>query len=816
VNIPLFVVIFVALNAGGVHTNPVTDIIQNDIYGDPLPSYANARMGTIRLRQDEFVNAISFIKDGKMLASSGGNKIYLWDMNTGSQIHEIQIDSNNIIKRIAISPNGNTLASTEHSMNRSVIRLWDLVSLKEIRNFEGSCVAQTISFSQDSKSIAIGGTDNNIHIFDSTTNKETNLIEGHNDVVMSITYSPDGKYLASGSMDNTIRIWNAATGKERFIIKGHNKPVYSIAYSPNGNNLVSCSADKTVRIWDSASGRELLVIKENAIPASVAFSNSGDNVIVGCLDRTIHICDYNTGNEIKIIEGPARIIAVSRDGKYIAGADLRAICLWDQTTGNSILQLRGHEGDVTSLGYSPDSKTLASASWDKTIRLWETSTGNEIRKIIGHQHYVNSVAFSPDGITLASGGLDNTIRIWGSGTGIELRKIEGHRGGVQVVSFSPDGKLLVSGGNDNAIRLWNANTGDEIQEFIGHTNIVSSVAFAPDGRTLLSGSVDKTIRLWQVTTGKELLLINGESGIIRTVNFSPDGKTFVSGSQDGGLCLWETATGGRLDYILFPFAGGAEPISINSIAYSPNAKQLVCGTSQGIYVHDVDTWEHIYMAPVGFVLSVAFTSDGIMFATGLSNSTILTWDNSNMLKCEIKPTPTPINIPNEGALSLDLLYDDLIKDNSVVAYKAMRLMQKANMVVLYLRDRLKPINDEKIKSEIINQYIVNLDDESIDIRDKASEEIRKLGPYAESMLRKTRDLSKSAESHNRIDALLYPLERPLPIPHGEPLRRWRAIRVLEHIGSADAKDVLAMLEKESPSMRERQEIKATLERLNRK
>ncbi|MFN7761566.1 MAG: WD40 repeat domain-containing protein [Pseudanabaena sp.] len=221
-------------------------------------------------------------------------------------------------------------------------------------------------------------------------------------------------------------------------------------------------------------------------------------------------------------------VAFSPDGNTIAtGSWDKTVKLWN-LEGKEIQTLKGHSSGVTSVAFSPDGKTIATGSVDNTVKLWNLE-GKEIQTLKGHSSGVNSVAFSPDGKTIATGSGDNTVKLWNL-------EGKGRISGVLSVAFSPDGKTIATGSWDNTVKLWNLE-GKEIQTLKGHSNNVLSVAFSPDGKTIATGSWDDTVKLWNLE-GKEIQTLKGHSSGVNSVAFSPDGKTIATESWDNTVKFW--------------------------------------------------------------------------------------------------------------------------------------------------------------------------------------------------------------------------------------------------------------------------------------
>ncbi|MEU3994043.1 helix-turn-helix domain-containing protein [Streptomyces platensis] len=322
--------------------------------------------------------------------------------------------------------------------------------------------------------------------------------------------------------------------------------------------------------------------------------------------------------------GFVNAVAYSPDGRTIAtGSEDRTAKLWDASTHRLLGTLIGHTDAVTSLAFSRDSQTLASGGDDRTVRLWNLRTQRTTAILSGPTNWVKSVAFSADGYTVAA-ATGAAVRLWDVRSGRAVGDLAGHSAYVVAVAFSRDGRTLASASGDNTVRLWDVAERRTTAVLRGHTEPVFSLAFTPDGRTLASGSVDRTVRLWDVGARRTSATLTDFDGTA-TLAFSPDGRTLATGG-DGNVRIWDVKARRRTAIISAHVQGAS------ALGFSPDSRTLITADSadEGA-VRLWDTRSRHTTAAFGgrreAVRSIVFSPDGRVIAT--AGRTLGLWSARN-------------------------------------------------------------------------------------------------------------------------------------------------------------------------------------------
>ena len=189
--------------------------------------------------------------------------------------------------------------------------------------------------------------------------------------------------------------------------------------------------------------------------------------------------------------GPVRALAISADGKSVLSGSFDTSAIrWSLATELAEQVLRFHSDAVNAVTFLSDGR-MATAGADARIAIWTTGRQQPDEIFDGHRAPIAGLAVSPDGLTLASASWDSTVRLWPLHSGAK-RVLEGHSQNVNGVAFSPDGKSLVSVGYDLTLRIWPLPDGPP--EVVTLPSPLNVVAVAADGE-IATGGADGWVRL---------------------------------------------------------------------------------------------------------------------------------------------------------------------------------------------------------------------------------------------------------------------------------------------------------------------------------
>ncbi len=626
---------------------PALPIPHLDPLGDPIPSRALARLGTIRFRDYPRMNRLESMAvspDGRLIATANlHDPVTLWDAATGR-----------VVRRLGQSP---------------------------ARRPAYSYQIHSVAFSADGATLAVGRPGRVLGRHE---------LRGHNRVVR-----PLGK----------VERWDVATGRPLAAIEGHEEPVFGIAYAADGSTLVTADRFGRIVVRDPDSGAVRLQFSspaERDCLTTIALSADGTLLITGGDQRPLTVWDTRTGTSLRVFtraewpesSGCERVV-MTPDGATVAGLHGGTIEIWDGPTGEHRLSIMANSSvsddggrpaelrhSFDALAITPDGRTLATAGDQDIVRLWDGTNGHELARFEAINRDAVGVAFGPGARSLVAVGSWGTTQVWDLPAGTLRIKSVGHTGPVSRVASASDGRTLTSA-SDEAVCVWEVETGALLQQLPvlngrwrewqlspdGHwlayqetwedrrINVLavrsdqvvhqfdqfrqaedSSVyfQFAPDGRTLIvidKLADDLIFAFLDLTTGSERRVVSTGWACEATdwsrcgrPFLSPDGRTLASLASirgyDDSIALHDALTGQFLHRFALPMnvnIGYPERFNDEAIAFAPDSSLLATIDSEkGLQLHDLPPGRRQVPSPSFAIVepsALAFDPSGRVIAT---------------------------------------------------------------------------------------------------------------------------------------------------------------------------------------------------------
>jgi WD40 repeat protein len=779
-----------------------------DVFGDPLPSGAVARMGTTRLRVRN-PETVSFSGDGKFVITGsfdegeeGAARFTFWYVRTGRRFRSVTVPSTETTSQLLVSGDGKTLAVVDSSDKEWEARFFDARTGKSISRLRGRGAARLLAISPDGKTAVI---DSGVTaVWDVPSASEKGRLEGVQPRRGVVAFLPDGKSFVARN-DSKLRLIRAADGKPIRDLEPDAKGLLmSLAVTPDGKYAVyRRNHEATGRVVELATGKEAhkwdAPEKPRFVGEPLAVAGGG-RTLLGSVKWRVVAWDLTTGKRTReFLCDVGHRFALSADGKTVALVTFAAVRLYDVATGKP-LHDDGHWGLISELAFSSDGKRLASWAED-SVRVWDASSGKELSRFEPSATlYLTHLRW--DGGSLRWVDEDNAVRRWKPGERQAVKRTEPIRRGRNGYSaVCPNGEWLAVQ-SETGLRLESLRDRRRDRLLLDHPRLAEEFhvekTFSSDSRFLAIYSWHrKEVIVFDVANNAERMLqIALEDSISAEMSFAPDGRSLLMRDgkwDDGKAAVYEVATGG----VRFRLPQAHYGRSVE-IAWTPDGRFLAARRrgNDRVFVFDTDAGKDVWKSAKGGRLDVgpiALSPDGRRLAVAEGTS-ILVW-----------PLPTPA--PMKSSLSDEKAWRNLGDADAAVAFVALRHFALApDAAVKWFAGhlRLPPAVYPKRIARLIEQ----LDDDEFERREQASKELAKIGPATRDLLRAALK-SRSLEVRRRAAVLLEKLAKPSP----QRLRILRAVEALERIGTPPAAALLKKLIAGKPDAELKADVEATLERL---
>lgn len=412
---------------------------------------------------------------------------------------------------------------------------------------------------------------------------------------------------------------------------GHSSGVHTVSASADGKYFLTAGGDNLIKLWNN-KGQELRTYKsEYRDYRQVYLSPDGSQILaVFCTESMdAWILDVMTGKKLFTLKGQKKPLSTAKyspDSKTIASAtEDGRLNLWDAKSGKLLRQWKAHKAAIVSLDFSPDSKYVATLSEDGFSKVWDAETGTETRSFETPGEALQHIRFSPDGKVLSIGTnfSGNGIALWSVETGKKMASTDGYD-----CIFSPDGAFVAVFGYTGAVILpvnnLNAQPLQKLAVPLFPTDGPMIIAklegqFLPDGNSILLNSGYIPVVL-DYRTGKQKCAFKGYSEPVQCVSFLQEGNRCLFGSGFD-IVEWDLNLGKSIKRL------AGHTAKVCQAKYVPDGQKIVSvANDYTARIWDAKSGDTLGSAPMGigvypvqpFASILAIAPDGQYFVKGHS------------------------------------------------------------------------------------------------------------------------------------------------------------------------------------------------------
>ena len=445
--------------------------------------------------------------------------------------------------------------------------------------------------------------------------------------VWALDFSPDGKSLASGGDDGVVRIWNVETGKLRSVLLAHGGQSMKIRWSPDGKHLASFSQNQLqgppLTIWNVESGK---IVQEIAT-ADFAWSPDSQRIAVAAVNEqgfpVLSLWSLAARAPERTIPGlnsEVTAAAWSPDGRWLAmGADNGAVRVCSSADGAEAANLPGHEVRVGAVSFSPDGRMLLSQTAYGLAIVWNCEDWSPLwqKTVAAHRPGVSWNRVSGQGFLAEDYA---AVARYDFASGQSTKIAEGPRD-VDSLAVSPNGDVFACAWLPSIIELRHALDGALQRALCGHGELVQSLAWSPDDKQLVVGATafggQSTVRVWDLELLSSSLLATADEGV-QAVDTSSLGELATYGHRE--LEIWDLLSGSRTARI--DWLQGAQKGQPRAVAFAHDGVRIALGMTEGmveIWRLDTRSRDRQFSDLGGYVECLQWSPDDTLLAMGGDN-----------------------------------------------------------------------------------------------------------------------------------------------------------------------------------------------------